>query len=393
MHLLINDYAGHEFPIHLGKELVKRGTRVTHAYCASNVTPHGDFEAAKRRGLELKPIDLGRQFQKHRPLRRAIDEIDYGVRSATQLRSVRPDQTIVAQLPILSLLVLQIAARALRIPMVLWLQDIQAEIAQSQSARIAGVLRLMENLALRRSQMIVTISSEMASSAQSINRRADVRVIENWADVEEIKPGIKTNSWSTRHGLDQTFNFVYSGTLGIKHRPSALIDLALSLKTDENVQIVVVSEGMGTEQLKELLAEHQLENVRLLPLQPAEELQEVLASADVMLALLEEDAAAGCVPSKILAYHAAGRPILALVPSSNLANQIINNRSCAGFAVESINEFTLSARRLLESTELRASMGANARAYSERTFDIRRIADQFEDALNTNRGESHVHSN
>ena len=53
----------------------------------------------------------------------------------------------------------------------------------------------------------------------------------------------------------------------------------------------------------------------LLPYQPFGRLSEVLASADVLVALLESDAGAYSVPSKVLTYLAAGRPILGAIPA------------------------------------------------------------------------------
>ena len=61
----------------------------------------------------------------------------------------------------------------------------------------------------------------------------------------------------------------------------------------------------------------------LLPFQPYEVLPEVLASADVLIAILEPDAGVFSVPSKVLSYHCAGRPILAAIPAENLAARII----------------------------------------------------------------------
>jgi hypothetical protein len=37
----------------------------------------------------------------------------------------------------------------------------------------------------------------------------------------------RRNSWSARHGLDDKFVFLYSGTLAMKHNPDILWQLAL----------------------------------------------------------------------------------------------------------------------------------------------------------------------
>lgn len=63
------------------------------------------------------------------------------------------------------------------------------------------------------------------------------------------------------------------------------------------MRVVVVAEGAGADALR---ATRELpSNLMILPLQPADELSAVLASADVLVAILERDAHAFSVPSKV----------------------------------------------------------------------------------------------
>jgi len=94
---------------------------------------------------------------------------------------------------------------------------------------------------------------------------------------------------------------------------------------------------------------------------------------------LEPDAGVFSVPSKVLSYLCAGRPLLASVPTTNLAARIIR-RNRSGIVVEphDVEGFVSAAARLLERPSLRAGLGRRARQYAETTFDIRRIGDRFE---------------
>jgi glycosyltransferase involved in cell wall biosynthesis len=78
----------------------------------------------------------------------------------------------------------------------------------------------------------------------------------------------------------------------------------------------------------------------------------------------------------------AGRPILLAAPKENLAARTVE-KAQAGIVVDPADEagFLSAARRLRDSPELRASLGANGRAYAERTFDMKRITDKFERVL------------
>ena len=49
----------------------------------------------------------------------------------------------------------------------------------------------------------------------------------------------------------------------------------------------------------------------------------MLASATVLIGILEEDAGVFSVPSKVLSYLCAGRPIVLCAPAENLASRTL----------------------------------------------------------------------
>src|SRR5690606_35647788 len=109
------------------------------------------------------------------------------------------------------------------------------------------------------------------------------------------------------------------------------------------------------------------------------EMPNALASADVLVALLEKDAGAFAVPSKVLTYLCARRALLLAVPRKNLSAKIVRD-SGAGLTVEpgDTTGFIAAGLRLLVDSGERAQCAGNARSYAERTFDIEQIADRFE---------------
>jgi len=109
---------------------------------------------------------------------------------------------------------------------------------------------------------------------------------------------------------------------------------------------------------------------------------EVLGSADVLVAILEKEAGAFSVPSKVLSYLCAKRPLLLAVPKQNLAAKIVSSQR-AGIVVEpdSVSAFVEGAKSLISSPALRKKMAENARSYAEVNFDIQAIGDQFEAML------------
>ncbi len=207
--------------------------------------------------------------------------------------------------------------------------------------------------------------------------RERVSVIENWAPLDEIQLLPRVNEWSTAHGLDGKTVFLYSGTLGMKHRPDLIYRLAQSL--DSSCRFVVISEGIGRGYLESKPA---LDTLQLLDFQPYDQLPLALASADVLVTTLESDAAQFAVPSKVLSYLCAGRPLLLAAPRINLAASVVE-RSGGGIVVnpDCVAECVSGANRLAADAGLRFSLGENARRYAEREFDISAIAARFEDIL------------
>jgi glycosyltransferase involved in cell wall biosynthesis len=116
--------------------------------------------------------------------------------------------------------------------------------------------------------------------------------------------------------------------------------------------------------------------------QPYEDLPDMLATADIVLVLLEPEAGAFSVPSKVLTYHCAGRPILGAMPAENLASRIIeSNRSGIVVEPDDAAAFVAAAHLLVDDPDLRATMGRSGRRYAETTFDIERIGDRFVEVL------------
>src|SRR5207302_1095074 len=105
-----------------------------------------------------------------------------------------------------------------------------------------------------------------------------------WAPLDELPVLPRDNAWAREHGILDKLVFLYSGTLGFKHDPSLLLELARWAGRRDGL-VVVVSEGSGAD----WLAEHGRDEpgLRLLPYQPYDRLPEVLASADVLVAVLE----------------------------------------------------------------------------------------------------------
>jgi colanic acid biosynthesis glycosyl transferase WcaI len=391
MRILVHDYAGHPFQVHLSRRLASRGHDVTHAYFSENPGPKASFRQPtdERSGLCFHGITIGNGYDKTSLIKRRFNDREYGRRVAGLIERIRPDVVISGNTPTEAQSRILKASKIMQARFVYWLQDFYSIAVTVLLRRQIGVLgapiawfyRFLERHQLRNSDAVVAITEDFVPLAASWSgSKTKVTVIENWAAVDDIPLLPKANAWSCKHGCDSSVNFVYSGTLGLKHKPEFLAKLAVQNWQDTSV--VVAAEGVGVQQLTHVRTARGLQGLKLLPLQPAEDLPQVLAAADVLVAMIDNEAGRFAVPSKVQSYLCAGRPILLAAPRENLAARTVV-RANAGIVVEpdDTEGFVAAAAKLRADAHLRAMLGANGRAYAERVFDLERIADVFEEVL------------
>ena len=188
----------------------------------------------------------------------------------------------------------------------------------------------------------------------------------------------KDNAWARENGIADKVCFMCSGTVGMKHRTELLLELAKHLDATRGAILIVNAAGAGADWLRQQTKDLSRDAFRLQPFQPYERLSEVVATADVLIALLDSDAGKFAVPSKALTYLCAGRPILMAAPNVNQAARVIYNAK-AGLVVspDSPEEFVAAAKEFMNQPDERAVYAQYARAYAERHFNIGFIADRF----------------
>ena len=373
-----------------------------HLHCASDVKGKGrlDVEPEDHGNLSIHAVDLGRPFRKYSAPSRLRYELLYGRAAMRAIDAFSPDVVISGNTPLVSQRMIGVRSRKRGAAFIYWQQDVMSLGTQLVLARkskltsrsLGGLLRWLEVSTLRQSDAIVAISPDFVPILDQWQISRDlVTVIENWAPLDEMPLRTHVNPWSSRHGLDGTKNFIYAGTLGMKHNPKLLSQLAVRVKHLPDVRLVVVSEGIGASWLSTVKKEQGIENLVLLPYQRYEELPDVLGAADVLLTILEPDAGVFSVPSKILSYQCAGRAVLAAIPRENLGARVITGAG-SGVVVDPKDEngFVEAALEMIADDDRLKKYGAMGRAYAERTFDVDAICSQFERVIHASLGRRHA---
>lgn len=204
-----------------------------------------------------------------------------------------------------------------------WSQDVFPALLPVLGIRLPGpLMRTIERAnvqALRRQDAVVAIGRCMAGCLAAAGVPAErITVLPNWPD-PRIRPVPRAgNPFRQKLGLGDRFTVAYSGNMGLAHPMDAVLDAAALLaRSDPAIAILLIGEGRRRATVADAVERRGLTNVRLLPLQPPDQLAESLSGADLHLATMDPRAEGLLVPSKVAGALAAGRPCLFLGPAGS----------------------------------------------------------------------------
>jgi len=395
MRLNLHDFSGHPFQVQLSRALAFAGHQVLHGYSSQFVTGHGRLEVSAEDAatLRIEGLSASVPMIKYSPVGRTRFELNYASAWQAILQRERHDVVVACNVPLFTLARMRRYFAATKQPWVLWHQDLYSLGVGAEAARrlpgvasraACGVVERLERSQVTSADAVVAITDAMVHQYGTWGiARDNVHVIPNWAPLDSIVPSTRDNRWAKQHDLpENAVRLMYAGTLGRKHNPLLLLELLDAAKARGiDAYLVVVSEGVGADDLAAASAGRN--DVKILGYQPAEDMTDMLSSADAVIALLEPDAAQFSVPSKVLTYLAAGRPIVALMPRSNQA--AVDVREVGGFVgeptVQGAHEAAQWLAGITADADGLAAVGERARALAVNRFDIDRIAAQFETIL------------
>lgn len=390
IHVLVHDYAGHPFTVEFARALANKGTRTSYAYFAVDGGPKGRNEVLPddSASLQIFPMGAHIRYSKTNFMARRRGDIEYGRAVADLITRIKPD-VVLTNAPPDSTDEIFKAAERVGAKLIFWCQDVYSvAIRKIVGKKFPPLGYLAGNWyeALERRQMttahhLVHITSGFLKITDGWGIPRDrVSVIPNWGVSQHITPMPRDPAWAAEQGLVRRNRVLYTGTLARKHNPDLLLSLGRELPDDTDV--VVVGFGTGADQLAGMT--DRPSNLTILPLQPFDRYSEVLASADVLIAVIEQEAGAFSVPSKVLSYLCAGKPIVLAAPADNQAAQMVRDAN-AGIVVRPTDQagFVDAVSTLLANPDMRSEMGANGRAFADRNFEIEAVVARFEEIFSS----------
>ena len=260
-----------------------------------------------------------------------------------------------------------------------------------ESALASGLMRpgLLVNLLHRladwvyaRAPRIFVVSH---AAAASLRRRgvdgAKIAVAHHWVDTAAFNTD-SGRDIRAEFGWSGRFVVMFAGNIGMVQGLETAIEAAALMSPESDVHVVFVGDGADHSRLERLAADRQTGNVQFIGRHSPSEMPAFLRSADALLVHLRPSEIADyAIPTKILSYLAAARPILCAAggPSAEMVTE-----AGAGLTTPPGDASALAAAmlRLASMTsEERVELGDSGRRFLETHLDRKKIIDFYEREL------------
>lgn len=389
--------SGPHLPYELGETLAARGHEVTvvTGFPRYNVpvmpAPYRRrlLRKERRGGMLILRINAPNLYGSSVVSRGLVQLLSPPVLGLRAMFSGRPDVVYTVTPPIMMGLAARRVAQRFRVPWVANVQDLfpqcMIDLGILRSRRLIRIFERMERTVYTTASAITVMSEGNREFVMARGAPRDrVYVVPNWVDVSAFPTGADAEalrgSFRREHGLGDAFLVVFAGTMGFSQGLETVIEAARLTRDQPDVLWVLVGGGAERERLER--AAEGLPNVRFLPMQPKERYPAVLVDADVSLVTLRPEVVTPTVPSKIATILAAGRPLVASIPSAGDAKRVIEE-SGGGIVVPPADPGAL-ARAVLDlrgSPAQCADMARAGRAYAEQRLSREACVSMVEDVL------------
>ncbi len=244
--------------------------------------------------------------------------------------------------------------------------DLAFDLQQFRSPLLRSLVRAVESWVMKRFDTVSTISGRMLQRVRQKGVLEQRSVLfPNWVDTSSIYPLPESNG--------NRIVALYSGTTGAKQGLDLLIDAARLIQNQDHIEFVIC--GDGTASLQQRAKD--LPNVRFLPLQPLESLNELLSTADIHLLPQRPSAADLVMPSKLLGMVASGRPIVATAVEGTEVAKVVSK--CGIVVPPDCPEALAGAiLELAADPDRRRELGRRARDFALTTCEKDTIVAAFE---------------
>lgn len=276
-----------------------------------------------------------------------------------------------------------------RAPFVYDVQDIWPESIISSGWKlpvaVVRILHWMERVIYGRAEKILVVTQGAKENLLSKGvSPKKVVVAPHWFDGDMFQGGSRgIRDIRSQYKIKKNqFVVMFAGNLGLMQGVDTIVYAAEALREHKEIVFTLIGDGVDQERLKSLVLDLKLNNILFIERQPMSEMPNFLSSADALVAPLRGSSISDCIiPTKLLAYLAAGRPVIV---AANGAAASLVRQSGAGLVVPPDEPEALAAAVLdlyRTSVSSRQEMGENGRSYLLAHFSKQKVISEYEQIL------------
>lgn len=270
-------------------------------------------------------------------------------------------------------------------PLVLWVQDLWPESISAVGAiKSESVLntvgRLVKFIYQRCDLILIQSEAFRLSILKWGGKNCDVKYLPNWAEPFVVKSELP--EW-VQSLPKQVFKIGFAGNIGKAQDMFNLVEAADLLRDQVDIRWIVVGDGSEKKWLDEEIEKRKLRHVVFTTGQkPYSDMLPFFENCDAMLvSLTDKDIFSLTIPSKIQAYMAASRPIIAAVGGEG-ARIVESAKAGLTVAPQDPKQLAAAVLKMKElDLEQRKSMGQNGFKFFNQNFEKNVVINNFESYL------------
>ncbi len=269
-----------------------------------------------------------------------------------------------------------------RVPLVVWVQDLWPEslsaTGYANSPRLlAAVAKVVRRIYRACDRILVQSRAFTAPVAALTDRPEKIFYYPNLYRPCEVGCGSE-RALALVEQLKSCFSVVFAGNLGTVQALDTIVEASERLRSRGDIRVFLVGSGSMDAWLAQQIAERGLDNLLLCGRFEAYDMPTLFDAASALLVSLKPDPIfALTVPSKLQAYLAAGRPLLASLDGegARVVDEAGAGLSCPAGDASGLSD---AIRRLADcQPEIRRTMAESGRRYFDAHFAPNLLADEL----------------
>jgi glycosyltransferase involved in cell wall biosynthesis len=370
----------------IAQELIKEGHNVTMLTTSSKID--GKVEKKYIDGINVIYLKVPYN-QKMSIFKRLISFFSFMFKSSFySLKEKEVDLVIATSTPLTVGFPALILKKIKGVPFVFEVRDLWPEVPIQMGAINNKFIRNLaisyEKIIYKNARHIIALSPGMEKGVLKYEKQDKVSMIPNMAKIDEFYPREKNLQLISKLGLKKdSFKLIHFGSLGIANGIDSIIESAILLKNDLDVEFIFIGGGSTEEVIKAKCKNNGLNNIHFLGRYAMKKTSEIVNFCDVsLISFLDLPILYTNSPNKLFDSLSAGKPLI--LNSAGWTKDLVEEYECGFYVnpsnpedlVEKINYFIKNKNKLVV-------MGNNSRSLAENKYDKTILCSQFLEVISS----------